>query len=84
MENSGRLRPDEDADLARFRAEVFAALNLVAFVVCFCSPVLTMAYIGLFLMTIGLVLSTACAGRNPPGRGGRAPLHNLQSGMQVV
>jgi len=38
---------------------VFAALNLLAFVVCFCSPVLTMAYIGLFLMTIGLVLSTA-------------------------
>lgn len=38
---------------------VFVTLNLLAFVVLFCSPILTLAYIGLTLMVVGFVFSTA-------------------------
>jgi uncharacterized membrane protein len=38
---------------------VFAGLNMVAFIILFCSPLLTLSYMGMALMTIGIVLKTA-------------------------
>jgi hypothetical protein len=37
---------------------VFAGLNMVAFIVLFCSPLLTFSYMGLALMCIGMILTT--------------------------
>jgi hypothetical protein len=40
----------------------FVSANLLAFVVLFCSPLLTLAYIGLTLMAFGMILNTAYPG----------------------
>jgi hypothetical protein len=37
---------------------VFAGLHMVAFIVLFCSPLLTFSYMGLALMCIGMILTT--------------------------
>jgi uncharacterized protein YjeT (DUF2065 family) len=47
---------------------VFAALNMVTFIVLFCSPLLTFSYMGLVLMGIGFILSYTS-----PGLGQKVP-----------
>ena len=44
---------------------VFAGLNLIAFIILFCSPVLTFAYMGLALMCIGMILTSTSPGLGP-------------------
>jgi uncharacterized membrane protein len=47
---------------------VFAGLNLIAFIILFCSPILTFAYMGIALMSIGMILTTTS-----PGLGQKVP-----------
>jgi hypothetical protein len=47
---------------------VFACLNMVVFIVLFCSPLLTFSYMGLALMVIGMILTTTS-----PGLGQKVP-----------
>ena len=50
------------ADKLRMRTcQVFAGLNLIAFIILFCSPILTFAYMGIALMSIGMILTTTSA-----------------------